>query len=69
MSRSTARKLFGVAAGSPASALIIGMEALGGLGGSSCAQLAIVAATVCYAAPPSSAAIQGLIRWCRRPAR
>ena len=43
------RKLFGVVAGIAGICLVIGMEAFGGLGRNSCAQLAIVAATVCYA--------------------
>lgn len=45
----TARKLFGVVAGIAGTCLIIGVEALGGLGEALGAQLAIVAATVCYA--------------------
>jgi drug/metabolite transporter (DMT)-like permease len=45
----TARKLFGVVAGITGTCLIIGVEALGGLGDELAAQLAIVAATVCYA--------------------
>ena len=45
----TARKLFGVAAGIAGTCLIIGVEALGGLGEAFGAQLAIVAATICYA--------------------
>jgi drug/metabolite transporter (DMT)-like permease len=45
----TARKLFGVAAGILGIGLIVGVEALGGLGHDLVAQLAIVAATVCYA--------------------
>ena len=45
----TARKLFGVVAGIAGTCLIIGVEALGGLGDELAAQLAIVAATVCYA--------------------
>jgi drug/metabolite transporter (DMT)-like permease len=45
----TARKLFGVAAGIAGICLIIGIEALGGLGRELAAQLAIVAATICYA--------------------
>jgi len=42
-------KLFGVAAGIVGTCLIIGMQALDGLGHALWAQLAIVAATVCYA--------------------
>jgi len=45
----TARKLFGVAAGLAGICLIVGFEALGGLGDALVAQLAIVAATICYA--------------------
>ena len=45
----TARKLFGVVAGIAGTCLIIGVEALGGIGDELAAQLAIVAATVCYA--------------------
>lgn len=45
----TARKLFGVVAGITGIGLIVGIEALGGLGHELVAQLAIVAATVCYA--------------------
>lgn len=45
----TDRKLFGVAAGLVGICLIIGVEALGGLGRELLAQLAIVAASVCYA--------------------
>jgi drug/metabolite transporter (DMT)-like permease len=45
----TARKLFGVVAGITGIGLIVGVEALGGLGHELVAQLAIVAATVCYA--------------------
>ncbi len=42
-------KLFGVVAGLVGTALIVGVEALGGLGQQLLAQLAIVAATICYA--------------------
>lgn len=45
----TARKLLGVAAGLAGTCLIVGVEALDGLGRDLIAQLAIVAATVCYA--------------------
>jgi drug/metabolite transporter (DMT)-like permease len=45
----TARKLFGVGAGLVGICLVIGVEALGGLGHGLWAQLAIVAATICYA--------------------
>src|SRR5256885_3503875 len=45
----TWRKLFGVVAGIAGICLIIGTEALAGLGDELWAQLAIVAATVCYA--------------------
>jgi drug/metabolite transporter (DMT)-like permease len=45
----TARKVFGVVAGIAGTCLIIGVEALGGVGRELLAQLAIVAATVCYA--------------------
>jgi drug/metabolite transporter (DMT)-like permease len=43
------RKLFGVATGLIGTCMIVGVEALGGLGQQLVAQLAIVAATVCYA--------------------
>ncbi len=46
----TARKLFGVVAGIVGICLIVGLEALNGLGRDLWAQLAIVAATVSYAA-------------------
>jgi drug/metabolite transporter (DMT)-like permease len=45
----TARKLFGVVAGLAGICLIVGMEALSGLGQELIAQAAIIAATVCYA--------------------
>jgi drug/metabolite transporter (DMT)-like permease len=45
----TARKLLGVVAGIAGTCLIIGVQALDGLGQELLAQLAIVAATVCYA--------------------
>jgi drug/metabolite transporter (DMT)-like permease len=45
----TVRKLFGVVAGITGIGLIVGVEALGGLGHELVAQLAIVAATICYA--------------------
>ncbi|MFA1627020.1 DMT family transporter [Rhizobium mongolense] len=45
----TGRKLFGVVAGIAGTCLIIGIEAFHGLGDELPAQLAIVAATVCYA--------------------
>lgn len=45
----TDRKLFGVAAGLIGICLIVGIEALGGVGHELWAQLAIVAATICYA--------------------
>jgi drug/metabolite transporter (DMT)-like permease len=45
----TARKLFGVSAGIAGISLIVGVSALRGLGRELWAQLAIVAATVCYA--------------------
>ncbi|HVT55594.1 MAG TPA: EamA family transporter [Xanthobacteraceae bacterium] len=45
----TMRKLFGVAAGLGGICLILGMQSLEGLGRELWAQLAIVAATVCYA--------------------
>ncbi|MEP9379013.1 EamA family transporter [Aquabacter sp. CN5-332] len=43
------RKLLGVAVGLAGTCLIVGVQALGGLGHSVWAQLAIVAASVCYA--------------------
>jgi drug/metabolite transporter (DMT)-like permease len=45
----TGRKLFGVAAGLIGICMIVGIEALGGVGHELWAQLAIVAATICYA--------------------
>lgn len=45
----TGRKLFGVGAGIVGICLIVGVQALGGLGRELWAQLAIVAATICYA--------------------
>ncbi len=45
----TARKLFGVVAGITGTCLVIGIEAFHGLGNELPAQLAIVAATICYA--------------------
>jgi drug/metabolite transporter (DMT)-like permease len=45
----TARKLVGVVAGIAGISLIVGVQALGGLGRELWAQLAIVAATICYA--------------------
>jgi drug/metabolite transporter (DMT)-like permease len=45
----TMRKLFGVVAGIAGIGLIVGVQALGGLGHELIAQLAIVAATICYA--------------------
>jgi len=45
----TARKLFGIVAGLAGICLIVGIQALGGLGRELVAQLAIVAATICYA--------------------
>jgi drug/metabolite transporter (DMT)-like permease len=45
----TNRRLFGVAAGLVGTCLIVGVEALGGFGHELWAQLAIVAATICYA--------------------
>jgi drug/metabolite transporter (DMT)-like permease len=47
--RPTFRKLFGVVAGMAGICLIIGVQALQGIGGQLVAQIAIVAATVCYA--------------------
>jgi drug/metabolite transporter (DMT)-like permease len=45
----TGRKLFGIVAGIAGICLIVGVQALGGLGQELWAQLAIVAATICYA--------------------
>lgn len=45
----SARKLFGVAAGMAGICLIVGLQALDGIGHQLVAQLAIVAATICYA--------------------
>jgi drug/metabolite transporter (DMT)-like permease len=46
----TLRKLFGVAAGLGGICLILGVQTLGGIGRELWAQLAIIAATACYAA-------------------
>ncbi|MDQ6434489.1 EamA family transporter [Mesorhizobium sp. LHD-90] len=46
----TARKLFGVVAGMAGICLIIGVQALNGLGDELWAQLAVVAASICYGA-------------------
>lgn len=45
----TARKLFGTVAGLAGICLVVGVEALGGLGHQLWAQLAIIFATICYA--------------------
>jgi len=45
----TPRKLFGVLAGLTGICLIVGLQALNGLGRELIAQLAVIAATVCYA--------------------
>jgi drug/metabolite transporter (DMT)-like permease len=45
----TVRKVFGIIAGLMGICLIVGIEALSGLGQALIAQLAIVAATICYA--------------------
>jgi drug/metabolite transporter (DMT)-like permease len=45
----TARKLFGVLAGLAGTCLIVGVQALGGLGEQFVAQIAVVVATICYA--------------------
>jgi drug/metabolite transporter (DMT)-like permease len=45
----TARKLFGVLAGLAGICLIVGVQSLSGLGEQLVAQIAIVAATICYA--------------------
>lgn len=45
----TLQRLFGVMAGLAGICLVIGVEALGGLGESLMAQLAIILATICYA--------------------
>lgn len=45
----TSRRLFGVAAGLAGTCLIIGVQALTGLGNELWTQLAIIAATICYA--------------------
>jgi drug/metabolite transporter (DMT)-like permease len=45
----TLRKLFGVLAGLAGTCLIVGVQALGGLGEQFVAQIAVVAATICYA--------------------
>src|SRR5579871_5219763 len=47
--RPTFRKMFGVAAGMAGICLIIGVQALHGLGEQVVAQIAIVTATICYA--------------------
>ncbi len=53
----TARKLFGVVTGIAGTCLIVGVQAFGGLGEALGAELAIVAATICYA----GAAIFGIL--------
>lgn len=45
----TCRRLLGVAAGLAGTCLIVGVQALAGLGNELWAQLAIIAATICYA--------------------
>jgi drug/metabolite transporter (DMT)-like permease len=45
----TVRKLFGVLAGLAGICLIVGVQALGGLGEQLIAQIAIIVATICYA--------------------
>ena len=45
----TGRKLFGILAGMAGICLIVGVQALGGLGEQLVAQIAVVAATICYA--------------------
>jgi drug/metabolite transporter (DMT)-like permease len=45
----TLRKLFGVLAGLAGICLIVGVQALGGLGEQFAAQIAVVGATICYA--------------------
>jgi drug/metabolite transporter (DMT)-like permease len=45
----TARKLFGVLAGLAGICLIVGVQALGGMGEQLVAQIAVVVATICYA--------------------
>ena len=45
----TPRKLFGVVAGMAGICLIVGVDAFGGIGRSLIAEIAIVAATICYA--------------------
>jgi len=45
----TGRKLFGVLAGMAGICLVVGVQALGGLGEQLAAQVAVVAATICYA--------------------
>jgi drug/metabolite transporter (DMT)-like permease len=45
----TVRKLFGITAGLAGICLIVGLQALDGIGDQLMAQLAIVAATICYA--------------------
>jgi drug/metabolite transporter (DMT)-like permease len=45
----TARKLFGVLTGLAGTCLIVGVQALGGIGEQLVAQIAVVVATICYA--------------------
>ena len=45
----TPRKLFGVVAGMAGICLIVGVDAIGGIGHGLAAEIAIVAATICYA--------------------
>jgi drug/metabolite transporter (DMT)-like permease len=66
----TARRLFGVLAGLLGISLIVGVQALGSIGEQTWAQLAIVAATVCYAgAAIFGKGFKALIRSCRRRVR
>jgi drug/metabolite transporter (DMT)-like permease len=64
------RKLFGVAAGTAGTCLVIGVQALDGLGEQLAAQLAIVIATICYAGGAVfSRGFKGLDPWRPRPVR
>ena len=59
--RATGRKLLGVVAGMAGICLIVGVQAMHGLGEALAAQLAIVAATICYAGRVSSCSLMGRV--------
>ena len=66
----TFTKLFGVVAGIGGICLIVGVEALSGIGEALIADLALIAATLCFAGAAIFGRGLGLsIPWCRRPDR